>query len=227
MAAVSQKQVKAVVFDLDGTLVDTEPTAASTVIECFREWRIEVSPEDARYTTGRTWAIALEFLFSKYSIPVPKDEAVEIVLDRYRREMARELRTVEGAVDCVRALAPHYPLALVSGSHRAEILFALEKLGVLPLFKVILGAEDYPRSKPAPDGYLKGLELLGVRGSDAVCFEDSDAGIASARSAGMWTVAITSTNHFGQDTRKAHVHVPNLKGIDAAWVEEFVAKARV
>src|SRR6185437_17162929 len=64
-------KIKAVIFDLDGTLIDTEPAAAKAITECFREWGIQIVAYDANFITGRTWEMAFGYLFKKYELPVP------------------------------------------------------------------------------------------------------------------------------------------------------------
>lgn len=213
--------IDTILFDLDGTLIDTEPAAARAINECFSRWGIQISPDDAQFITGRTWASAFQFLFNKYRIPVAAEEASGLMMKTYREALEEKLHQVPGSADAVRALAGRYRLALVSGSGRKEILWALDRLSVREHFEVILGAEDYPRSKPEPDGYSKALKLLGAEASRGLVFEDSQAGIASARAAGLWVVAITTTNHFGQDTSAAHHHIPDLRSVDASWVADL------
>jgi HAD superfamily hydrolase (TIGR01509 family) len=145
---------------------------------------------------------------------------------KYRQTLAERLDHVPGSVAAVRSLAGKFRLGLVSGSGRAEILWALDQLHILPHFEVILGAEDYPHSKPAPDGYLKALQMLGGEQSRTLVFEDSLAGIQSARSAGMWVVAVTSTNHYKQDNSAAHLHIPDLTPVTAEWVAKLSLPAK-
>lgn len=211
--------IKTIFFDLDGTLIDTELAAAKTIQGCFAEWKVALDAGDAQYITGRTWEKAFEFLFNKYAIPVSKKDAAERMLDLYRAEMKKGLIEVPGARACVKSLARDFPLALVSGSHRSEILFALKELGILDCFKVVLGAEDYPQSKPAPDGYLKALQILGASAQSTLVFEDSEAGVASGLAAGLKVCVVTSTNHFGVNTTKGHYFVPDLRGVDPDWVK--------
>jgi HAD superfamily hydrolase (TIGR01509 family) len=133
---------------------------------------------------------------------------------------------VPGAAQAVRALAELYPLGLVSGSRREEILWALDQLGVRSCFRIVLGAEDYPHSKPAPDGYLSAMKTLGSTGPGTLVFEDSSAGIASARAAGAWVVALTCTNHFQQSSLQAHETIADLSGVDPAWVQALASRLR-
>ncbi len=210
---------------MDGTLVDTELAAAKAVEDCFAAWNHQVTKEDADFVTGRTWEKALEFLFSKYPPPLPRAKATGHLLDAYRAKIETDLIEVSGARECVTDLAREYPLALVSGSHRREILSILERLGLRDAFRVILGAEDYSASKPAPDGYLKALSLLGANPQTTLVFEDSVAGIESGLAAGLRVCVITSTNHFGHATDRGHHFVPDLRGINRAWVKALSAPA--
>jgi HAD superfamily hydrolase (TIGR01509 family) len=214
-------RIQAIIFDLDGTLIDTEPAAARAIQDCFASWGLAVDPEDAAFITGRTWDMAFRHLFAKYEIPVPAQQASLALVTRYRELIETELFPVAGSADAVRCLAEHFPIGLVSGSYRSEILWALGKLGVLDHFKVILGAEDYPRSKPAPDGYLKAIDLMNVSPQNTLVFEDSEAGIASAKAAGTRVICITGTNHFQQKTSLADHFVPDLTTVTAEWVKSI------
>lgn len=213
--------IQTIFFDMDGTLIDTEAAAAKAIGDAFSEWNIQITKDDAHYITGRTWEKAFDYLFRKYPIPMKPHDAVRHLLGRYREQMQNDLIEVPGAVKAVRALAGDFPLALVSGSHRADIEWALKKLGIRSHFKAVLGAEDYPLSKPAPDGYKKALTLLGARPESTLVFEDSEAGVKSGLAAGLHVCVITSTNHFGVDTSAGHFFVEDLTGVDAAWVKSL------
>jgi HAD superfamily hydrolase (TIGR01509 family) len=215
---LAKAQIATILFDLDGTIIDTEPSAAQAVRESFQSWKIEIKADDSAFVTGRTWATAFEFLFQKYSLPIPQTQAIEQIMAAYRDKLENSLCVVPGSVQCIQSLATRYPLGLVSGSGRTEILWALRKLKIDQHFKIILGAEDYPRSKPQPDGYLKAMGILQSTPDTCLVFEDSTAGVASGRAAGMWVAAITSTNHFQQDTSHAHFKITDLSGVNADWV---------
>ncbi len=211
--------IETVIFDLDGTLIDTEPAAARAVEACFGSWGHQVTHEDAVFVTGRTWETAFEFLLGKYPVAQPGDEIRRTVIDRYRLELQQKLDVVAGGAECVRSLAAGgFRIGLVSGSFRREIFWALEQLGVRHHFEVVLGAEDYPRSKPAPDGYLKAFDLMGAQAQRTLIFEDSHPGVTSALAAGAWVTAIAGTNHFAQDTSGAHWRVADLRPVTADWV---------
>ena len=218
------KKIKAVVFDMDGTLVDTETVASKAITEVCASWGVNVQPKDAAEVAGKKWEVAFDLIYSRYQFPVAKEEAGKIIIEHFRKKTAENLPTIPGAAEAVKLFASRGPIALVSGSHRREIFFALDKLGVRDLFSEILGAEDYAQSKPSPDGYLKCFKNLGVTGKEVLIFEDSLPGIQSAVSSGAIVAAITSTNYFGHDQSAAHLRIKNLLEVTPAWIKNVEQK---
>ena len=206
-----------VLFDLDGTLIDTEPSAARAIQEAFSAWGHSVLEVDAAQIAGRTWQVAFDYLFKIYPAPIPRADAERKLLEHYRAEIEKNLIVIPGAVAAVQALASRYRLGLVSGSYRKEILWALGRLGILDHFQVILGAEDYLQSKPAPDGYRAAIQQLQADPGSVLIFEDSHAGITSGKQAGARVVAIDVSNHFGHDTSHADAHVRDLTLVTPEW----------
>ena len=123
---------------------------------------------------------------------------VEMEPERIAREVERrlveryraDLPLMPGAVDAVRALAARWPLGLASSSTTGLIAAVLDAAGLTDAFAVTVSSEEVPRGKPAPDVYLRALDLLGEPAHDAAAVEDSGAGLAAARAAGMRVIAI-------------------------------------
>jgi HAD superfamily hydrolase (TIGR01509 family) len=124
-----------------------------------------------------------------------------------------------GAVAAVRRLGARWPKAIVTGSSRAEARQALEALGLVADFPVVLAAEDYTRGKPAPDGYLAAADRLGAAPGRCVVLEDSAAGIAAGRAAGMKVIAVRAGNFAGHDQSGADLVVDTLDAVTCALVE--------
>lgn len=216
--------IQSIIFDLDGTLIDTEAVAESAIRDAFGRWGVELEENDASYVTGRKWEAAFDFLFSKYPIPKTKEEASIEVIGLYRNHLDRELVVVKDAKPAIERLSKDFKLAIVSGSPRRDIEWSMKKLGVDHLFQFFLGAEDYLNSKPDPEGYLKALKQLKTSPNDAIVFEDSSAGIKSATAAGMRVIAITSTNYFEQDHSKALAKIEDYTDVDSNWIRQFDLK---
>lgn len=213
--------VRTILFDLDGTIVDTEPTAAQAIVTCFVQWGAQLEEVDAHFINGRKWDVAFDHLFQKYKLPLSKNEASQVILKEYRRCIEAHLKIVPGSVEAVKALSQQFQVGLVSGSQRADILWSLGKLQILDQFQMILGAEDYLASKPAPDGYLRAMALMGADPATTLVFEDSHAGIASARAAQTWVVAVEAANHLNLDQSRAHLKIRDFTSVTSDWVKSL------
>ncbi len=221
---MKKSSIGAVVFDLDGTLVDTEPVAFKSILELCEKWGVPIQKQDAAEVAGKKWEVAFDLIFNRYKFPLSKAESAKAIIARYKEKTAQNLPIIPGAVDAIRLFAARGPLAVVSGSHRDDVLFALHKLGVQDLFSVVLGAEDYGLSKPSPEGYLKAFNHLGVPGEKVLIFEDSGAGIKSGIDAGAVVTAITSTNHFGHDQSGAHLSIEDFREVTSGWIRDVEKK---
>ena len=211
-----------VIFDLDGTIVDSEPAALKALRACFERWQIEVEDEDFHFLTGRTVEVTLERFQEKYGFSMDLGKASREIQECYDETLKKGLIPVKGVVSAIQSFAKELPLGLVSGSYRSQITRVLESFEVLSHFQVILGAEDYPRSKPAPDGYLKASEMFGASPDRILVFEDSSAGIESALSAGMKVVAVSCTNSTGQDQTRAHHCIQDFEGVGLSELSRLV-----
>lgn len=208
-----------IIFDLDGTIVDTEPVAVQVMKTLLIELGVQPKEEHVKLITGRKWEVVSEFIEKHYQLPCSLQEFENEVLSRYHRQIQKGVPVVKGSVELICELSQNIPLGLVSGSHRKDILTVLDSLKIRDCFKHILGAEDYGKSKPDPEGFTKALLLLGADPKKALIFEDSTAGIESARGANTWVVAITDTNHYDQDQTQAHHKIANFTGVDLGWIK--------
>src|SRR5262245_34368618 len=188
----------AVIFDFDGVLADTEHLHLRAYQQTFgtRGWTLDDRSYFERYLGFDDRGMIAAFLRER-DLPINHD-GIETLL----REKAASFDVLRSsgavlypsAAACVKRLGTRYPLAIASGSLRSEIVAILNGAGLVSAFRAIVSAEDVGRSKPAPDPYLRAAQLLGVSPDECVAIEDSHFGLTAARSAGMKTIAVTSTS---------------------------------
>jgi HAD superfamily hydrolase (TIGR01509 family) len=180
----------AVVFDLDGVIVSTEEVWDRVREDLARERGGRWAPDAHTTMMGMSTPEWTAYMHHDLGVPMsPQEIAFEIE----RRLVARyedDLPLLPGAADAVRALAADLPLGLASSSTPGLIAAVLRIAGLTDCFRAAVSSQEVPRGKPAPDVYLRALELLGVAPADAVAVEDSGAGIRSAAAAGMRVLAI-------------------------------------
>lgn len=210
-----------VLFDLDGTIVDTEAVAAETLQTIFKNHGFRLSQEEALSCFGKKWDTAFAYLKNRYPIEKKEGLLLKEALDLYRNKITSHLTTIPGAVEKIRDLHGKIKLGLVSGSLKADIEHVLTVLKIRNCFELVLGAEDYKESKPSPEGYLLALKKLKCESSQTLVFEDSPAGMTSAKKAGCYVVAITSTHRYWNgkvDVSSAHTQFEDFTKIPTEWI---------
>jgi HAD superfamily hydrolase (TIGR01509 family) len=187
--------IAAVVFDLDGVVVDSEQVwddvRETLVHERGGRWHAGAqaammgmsSPEWSRYLHDELGLAA--------SPEELNDEVVARMLERYRAE----LPLIDGALDAVRRLAPDFRLAVASSSNRPLIEAVLDTARIADLFEVVVSSEEVARGKPAPDVYLEAARRLALEPGSCAAVEDSSNGLRAAHGAGMRVLAFPNRHY--------------------------------
>ncbi len=187
--------IEAVVFDLDGVLLQSEEVWDAVRERFVRERGGRYDEEVQRAMMGMSAPEWSRYLHETAGVP---DEPEAIDAEVVRRMLAayrERLPLVPGAADAVRRAATAFPLALASSSNRELIDAALELAGVADCFRVTVSSEEVARGKPAPDVYLEAARRLAVAPERCAAVEDSHAGIRAAKAAGMRVVAIPNPSY--------------------------------
>jgi beta-phosphoglucomutase len=219
---VSGVRTRAVVFDFDGVLADTEHLHLVAYQEVFRDrgWSLGRDAYFANYLGFDDRGLIREY-GREHGFAIDAGEVEEIVLRKTRRyeEMVAAGQVLyPGAREAVQRLGASYRLAIASGALRNEILIILRANDLAAAFPVVVGADDVQRSKPAPDPYAAAVERLGVAPSASVAIEDSPLGLAAARTAGLKTIGIT-TSYPAAALTAADVVVTSLDEITTSLID--------
>jgi HAD superfamily hydrolase (TIGR01509 family) len=210
---------RALLFDLDGTLVDTERENAEAIAQVLGRRGRPLSDEEHRFVVGHGWREIHEHLLAHGALDLSLAELIAAAAEAKERiVLERGLRVVPGAPEFVREAARAHPAAVVSGSSRREVAFCLRALGLDGALAFFVAAEDVSAGKPSPEGYLVAACRFGVAPADCVVFEDSEAGLAAGRAAGMRVVALGAANFSGQDVAGADLRAADflaLGGVEA------------
>jgi HAD superfamily hydrolase (TIGR01509 family) len=182
--------IEAVVFDLDGVLVDSEHVWDAARRELAAERGLPWPEPATRDMMGMSSVEWSRYMHDRVGLPEPPEEISAEVVRRLEEIYRRELPLIDGAAEAVERLAEHWPLGLASSSNRELIDLVLELSGLTRLFQVTVSSEEVPRGKPAPDVYLEAARRLGVAPARCAAVEDSENGIRSAKAAGMYVLAI-------------------------------------
>jgi len=182
--------IEAVVFDLDGVLIDSEPVweqvRREVVAEHGGHWAADAQQRLMGMSTGE-WA---RYLSEDLGVGLPPDRVAALVIERMAARYTEHLPLMPGAVEAVRRLAARWPLGLASSSPPSLIDTVLDAAGLRECFVATLSTEQVAHGKPAPDIYLAVCERLGRQPSACAAVEDSTNGLRSAAAAGLRVIAV-------------------------------------
>ena len=215
-------KIQAIIFDLDGTLIDSEPLGLEVAKQVLLEGGFILNEEELQQFIG----IPDRDFYRSLSVKYPELDA-EALLNQHTYLYEASLDTIPlipGAVEVVKRCQQIAPLALVSGSTRAQIRKKLNRLGLAEQFAVIVSAEDVPIGKPDPYGYRLACRKLGVQEIGCVVIEDSIAGLKAARAAGMWTIALCQDSEESQ--QNADLLVSSLHDLTADRIKQLLSYKR-
>jgi HAD superfamily hydrolase (TIGR01509 family) len=187
--------IEAVVFDLDGVVVDSEQVWDDVREQLARErggrWHDRAQAEMMGMSSPE-WSA---YMHEVIGLPEPPEEIDAEVVRRMQARYEERLPLIPGAVDAVRRLGESFTLGVASSSNRPLIATVLAGAGIAELFAAVVSSEEVPRGKPAPDVYLEAARRLGVAPSRCAAIEDSSNGIRAAHAAGLRVLALPNAHY--------------------------------
>jgi HAD superfamily hydrolase (TIGR01509 family) len=187
--------VEAVVFDLDGVLIQSEEVWDNVRERYVRERGGRYDAEIQRAMMGMSSTEWSRFLHETAGVPDSPEEINDAVVGLMLAAYAEHLPLIDGAAEAVRRLAAAYTLGVASSSNRPLIDAVLRAAGLTGVFAATVSSEEVARGKPAPDVYLEAARRLGVDATRCAAVEDSHGGIRSAKAAGMRVVAVPNPSY--------------------------------
>jgi len=208
-------KVKAVLFDLDGVLVDSEPISTEASDKVLAEVGIYLTKEERSEVFGKRTIDNYRRHIKRRGLNLDAEELVREKNKVFAKLIRGRLKPLPGVLSLLASLDDAgIRKAVVSSSPLDRVNASLEEVGLLLEFEVILSGDCCVRGKPDPEPFLLAAERLGVEASACVVIEDAEAGILAAKAAGMKCVAVRSPNTFGQDLSKADLIVGSLEEVD-------------
>ena len=217
--------IEAVVFDLDGVIVDSEPVweqvRRQVVAEHGGRWAPDAQQRIMGMSTGE-WA---RYLSRDLGVGLPPETVAATVIDGMRARYREGVPLMPGAAEAVRALAGRWPLGLASSSPPALIDAVLDGAGLRECFTVALSTERVQRGKPAPDIYLAVTARLGRRPGRCAAVEDSTNGLLSAAAAGLQVIAVPHPRYPPEPAalQKAKVVLTSLEELTVQTITDLPA----
>ena len=213
--------IGAVVFDLDGVIVDSEHVWDAAREALARErggrWH-EKAQQDMMGMSSVEWS---HYMHDVIGLEDPPEEISAAVVRRLEATYREGLPLIDGAKEAVARLAERWPLAVASSSNRPIIDLVLDLSGLNRFFRATVSSEEVPRGKPSPDVYLEAARRLGSHPKETAAIEDSRNGILSATAAGMRVIAIPNRRFPpGEETlAEADVVLRSISELTPAAVE--------
>lgn len=205
--------MNAIIFDMDGVIVDSEPLNDSHTTQSLLDLGADLVSRPLQTRRGMNSRETWELLKAEYEL----EHEVEYLVQRGRLRYMEFLDTLEEIpiVDGVRELlsalkSAKYRIGLASSANPKRIAFFLDKLGLTDMFEVTVAGDDVKKGKPAPDCYLLAAKKLGVKPQDCVVIEDATFGVRAAKAAGMKCLGFAGLPHNDQDLSEADVIITDF-----------------
>jgi HAD superfamily hydrolase (TIGR01509 family) len=214
--------IRGVLFDLDGTLADTEPIQWRSYRQVLEPFGVDVGMEEYRVR----WIAAdggAQYACERYRLPIDVAELRRRKTVAYRALIAEGVAPCPGTREALERLAPHYRLAIATNSARVEANLVLGHLAIAPWLQAVVAREDYAEAKPAPDAYRAAAAALGLPPADCLVIEDTARGVRSGVAAGCVVVAFATPLTFDNDFSGAAARITSLDELGPSMLRDLSA----
>ncbi|NLU52254.1 MAG: HAD family phosphatase [Clostridiaceae bacterium] len=218
--------IKALVFDMDGVIIDSEPIHTQILVQVLKELGKDVDPREFDEFIGmrddEMWGVLKKRHMLKETV-----EQLLALHDTYKKKrfFGNDLEPIQGIPELIsKAKSMNLKIALATSSHRFLAEQILKTLKIRHYFDALVTGNDVSNSKPDPEVYIKAALSLGVEPSECIAIEDSYFGIKASKGAGMKCIAYLNPNSGSQDTSSADLTVSSIKDIDLDKIIELLGR---
>ena len=214
---------RAILFDMDGVLVDSEPLFLAAINRLLVQEGVEPisEKENEEYLIGTTINETWRLLKLNRPLPLPTVEYIQRYDEIVRQVMMEELEPQPGVRELIRVCEERgLPKAVASSSLHMWVDLKLNAIGLTGAFDAVLGGDDVSRGKPEPEIYITAAERLGVPPTECIAIEDSPIGIAAAVASGAYTIAVRTEYTRNLDVSQAHTVLESLEDFDLSLLAE-------
>lgn len=207
--------MKAVIFDMDGVIIDSEPIHNVTLLDTFAKYNVKFDPADFPKFVGLTTPFILQKLIDEQQLPITLTEILTYhETNLFAAIRDGDLTAIDGIPELLATLREkNIPAAIASSSPLCLIKTVVAKFGLQDFFVHLTSGEDLPKSKPDPAIYRITAEKLGVDPADCLVIEDAKLGVQAAKAAGMTCIGFQNINSGDQDLSKADRIVHSIREI--------------
>lgn len=215
--------IEAVVFDMDGVIIDSEPVWQQVRVDLIGERGGVWTDRDGDDTRGRSSEVWSARVSERLGGALSPEEVFDEVLERMAASYQERLPLFPGAVEAIERIAAKFTVAVASGSPNALIDLVLDKSGLRAVASAVGYGDRVPSGKPAPDIYLDVLERMGVDPTRAVGVEDSESGLRSVQTAGMHSIAVVSSDYRLPEEvlGRTAVHIERLDELTTSMIDDI------
>lgn len=214
--------MKAIIFDMDGVIIDSEPLHMKLERELLKEFGGKISKEEHDTFVGTTDYHMWSTFKDKFNLEPSVDELIKTKKERFIRNI-HKVELVDNFYEFMLELYNEgYPLALASSNNRKNVDLIMERFDLDKYLKVSISGEEVVNSKPDPEIFLKAAKKLDVKPQNCLVIEDAIAGVLAAKSAGMKCIGLKNPNSGNQDLSKADLVVESFKELALEDIEKLL-----
>lgn len=214
--------IKAILFDMDGVIVDSEPLHFEAHKKALAHFGIDLKLEDyMQFAISRGDDVIYEKAAQVYGAEIDKKAVSEIKKRVFREIFDQNSEMFPGILETLKNFSEKYDLAIVSSGSENAVKYVVEKLDIGKYFKVIVTGDNVEKIKPFPDIYLKAIEALGYDKESCVAIEDSETGMSAAKNAGLKCIAIPCGFTKDQDFSRADIVLKSIKEVNEELINSL------